>query len=298
MKKIAVTGSAGFIGRKLIPQLRDLDIEVIELDLVNFSNSKSYVNLDLLYSDVEDIIVRLKPEVVIHLAAQTEVLKSFEDPENDFLINALGTLKLVRSAAQSGTQHFIYINSGGAIYSKDAKLPILEDSITKPESPYGISKMIGESYLEVLSEKHGMQWTSLALSNCYGSVSENKKGVIYEFWKAISSGLIPHINGEEVTRDFIHVNDVVKAIVLTVDHPLNCRINISSGVEVNLRDIYQVVAHSMDSKVSPELRPHIKGEVLRSALDNSRAYKLLGWRPEIKLVDGITLSLKQDRESN
>jgi len=297
MKKVAIVGAAGFIGARLVSKLKSENFDVFELDLVNKSGSLNYRYLDLKKSDVMKILSEIQPDIVIHLAAQTSVLASFEDTHSDMLVNALGTLKLVESAINVDCDHFIYINSGGAIYSRNSNMPIKEDSIVKPESPYGLSKLTGESYLELLSNKHGMQWSSLALSNCYGPVIENPKGVIFEFWNAIRKSVTPYINGIEVTRDFIYIDDVVDAIFLTISRPTCCRVNISSGVETSILEVFELISKEMNFTVTPDIRPHISGEVFRSVLDNSLAHELLGWTPKIPIREGISISIARHMES-
>ncbi len=292
VRKVIVTGSSGFIGSRLCDRLRDSDHDVYELDLHGRSKSVNFVEYDLINSDPIMTFQRIRPNIVIHLAAQTDVLTSFDLVEKDFLTNSYGTIRIVEAAIKSGCENFVYINSGGAIYSNLATLPINEDSISKPISPYGLSKLTGESYLEILAEKYGLPWTSLALSNCYGPVAENPKGVIYQFWKSIVENKQPYVNGQNVTRDFIFVEDVISAIMLSIDRPLNCRVNISSAKETRIVDLYHLIANEMNSLLELEIRPPILGEVARSALDNQRAQKLLGWSPKTTLKKGVALSIK------
>ena len=294
VRKVIVTGSSGFIGSRLCDRLRDSGFDVHELDLQSRSKSLNFVEFDLIKSDPVKIFQRIRPNVVIHLGAQTDVLTSFDLVEKDFLTNAFGTIRIVEASIKCGCENFIYINSGGAIYSNLANLPIKEDSLSKPISPYGLSKLTGEAYLEILAKKYDLPWTSLALSNCYGPVGENPKGVIYQFWKSIMENKQPYVNGKNVTRDFIYVEDVISAIVLSIDKALNSRVNISSAVETRIVDLYQVVADEMNSSLELEIRPPILGEVARSALDNQRAQALLGWSPKVTLESGVVLSIRNE----
>lgn len=296
MRKIVVTGSSGFIGSRLCDRLRDSNFDVYELDRQSRLKSLNFIEFDLIKSDPGEILQKIKPSVVVHLGAQTDVLTSFDLVEKDFLTNAFGTIRLVEASIKSGCENFIYINSGGAIYSNLAELPIDENSLSKPISPYGLSKLTGEAYLEILAKKYALPWTSLALSNCYGPVRENPKGVIYQFWKAIMEEKQPFVNGQDVTRDFVYVEDVISAIMLSVDKSLNCRVNISSGTETRIIDLYKLIADQMKSSLELEFRPAILGEVVKSALDNQRARSLLGWSPIITLENGIKLSIGNETD--
>ena len=237
------------------------------------------------------IFQEIRPDVVIHLAAQINVLKSFEQPFHDLQSNGQGTLNLIQASIESGCTNFVYIASGGATYDSNQSLPIGENGQENPVSPYGLTKLLGEGYVRIFSEKAGTHWSSLALSNCYGPLLEHGRGVIFQFWKALNEGKSPIINGIEVTRDMIHVDDVVRAIQLVIESPTNSRVNISSGSEVTLLQIFELLRNEMRSNIEPEIREHIKGEVERSSLSNKKAFEILGWEPKISLALGIQASL-------
>jgi UDP-glucose 4-epimerase len=289
MSRLLVTGSAGFIGRPTVVALRKLGHEVFTLDI--HGDAKDNFSVDIVDADLEDIFQEVKPQAVIHLAAQVNVSDSFQDPIRDIEVNGIGTIRLVLASVKSGCKNFIYVGSGGAIYDSTTRMPLTEDSLENPVSPYGLSKRIGEGYVRILSEKYGTGWTSLALSNCYGPVLEHGRGVIFQFWNAISHGKKPFINGADVTRDFIYIDDVVRAIVLSIAEPINQRINISSATEVSLLDLYKNVQKVMGSNVEPEIRAPLFGDVLRSCLSNTKAMNFLKWSPEIDLADGLVRCL-------
>jgi UDP-glucose 4-epimerase len=291
MPKILVTGSEGFIGSKLVAAL-GVSADIYRIDIEDSLQSQNFYNIDLNSPKLLDVLEQIKPDVVIHLAAQISVHDSLNDPMTDLMINGAGTLNLVRTAISAGVKNFCYINSGGAIYDKNSNLPISEDALTHPQSPYGASKLLGEYYVQIFCEEAGIGWSSLALSNCFGPVREHGKGVIYHFWKAISENRIPDIFGSEVTRDFIHLDDVISAIECAIDRPTMSRVNISSGTETNLIEVFNSVKRIMKSDISPNILEPGFGEIRRSALDNSRAKLILGWEPKIRLQDGLENVLK------
>jgi len=296
MSRVLVTGSEGFIGASLVRKLLSDGHQIATLDLKENSNREFHLACNLAESNPTVFFEAFKPEVVIHLAAQIVVTDSISNPENDLMINGLGTLRVIQASIASGCKNFVYIHSGGAIYDSNAKLPLDESSPERPVSPYGLTKNLGEGYVRVLSELADANWSSLALSNCYGPVAEHGKGVIFHFWKSLKENKKPVINGPEVTRDFVYVSDVVDAICLAMNKPTNCRINISSGKEISLIQLYKLIQLELGSSIEPNILHHNPGEILRSCLGNKKASEVLNWQPKIDLEQGIKLSFV--RESN
>jgi len=290
VQKILITGSEGFIGKALARSLNSAGYDVITVD--NSGNSKSTYKTDIKDEKILEIFSKEKPDVVIHLAAQIDVMQSFKDPIGDLEINGIGTLNILQAAITSKVSHFIYINSGGAIYDPLSELPIVESAGIRPLSPYGISKFIGESYVRILCEENGIGWTSLGLSNCYGPISENKKGVIYNFVEVLSRQEAPVIYGEDMTRDFIYIDDVVDAITKTLSKPANCRVNISSGIETNILQLFLQIRELLGSKLEPIIAEERFGEIQRNSLSNSLALDVLGWSPTTSLDEGLIKSLE------
>jgi len=194
----------------------------------------------------------------------------------------------------AGVRKFIFVGSGGAIYDSASPMPVNELANTNPVSPYGLSKLLAEGYVRIFCQEFGIEWASLALSNCYGDVRHHKRGVIYNFYSCLINDDAPVINGAEVTRDFVHVDDVARAIFLAIGKTPNCRMNISSNSEVTLLELCKLVASVLGKEASPNIRELREGDVLRSRLDNSLAKKLLGWSPNVDLISGLKMSLLGD----
>lgn len=292
MERILVTGSEGFIGRKLVESLQNSSYEVFGID--SKAGAKTTHQMDITSSLLKGFLKEIQPTVIVHLAAQIDVRKSFQDPLHDLKVNAEGTLGLLLASIGENLKHFLYIHSGGAIYDSNSQLPLTEQSPLNPQSPYGLTKQIGEGYVRVLCENSQVDWTSLALSNCFGPVRDHGRGVIYEFWKRLSEGTPCEIYGPENTRDFVYVDDVVRAINLAIPNPSNCRINISSGTEVSLKDLYSNMADLLSSDKAPILHSAKFGEVTRSCLSNEKAQQFYGWRPELDFKDGLKLAIAQN----
>lgn len=296
MPRILVTGSEGFIGSKLVSKL-EKSADIYRLDLKDSLRSQNFYKIDLNSPNLTDVINEIKPDSVIHLAAQISVLDSLEDPMADLMVNGVGTLNLVQASIASGVKNFCYINSGGAIYDKNSILPISESALTHPQSPYGASKLLGEYYVQIFCEAASIGWSSLSLSNCYGPVRDHGKGVIYQFWKAISENRVPDIFGSEVTRDFVYIDDVVTAIQSAVNKPTMSRVNISSGTETNLIEVFNSIKKILRSDINPNILEPGFGEIRRSSLSNSRAKLLLDWEPEISFEEGLKKALAEGTNS-
>ena len=294
MKKVLITGSEGFLGQHLIQNMDDSEYEIYSLDRISsVQNRKNHFIYTLGAGHLETIPEIKNLDIVIHLAAQIDVRSSFEKPLDDLKANGLGTLELIEYASSNNIKHFIYIHSGGASYSASSDLPIKENALDNPISPYGLSKLLGESYVRIFCERTGINWSSLALSNVFGDLKNNPKGVIFEFWKAIKAGKQPDIFGAKVTRDFVYVEDVVDAILLTMKHPTNCRINISSEVETSLESLFNEVANILGSTIRPNIHGSRAGEILRSALSNKKAKELIGWTPRHTLIEALSSILSK-----
>lgn len=292
MTSVLVTGASGFIGKRLIPVLVQRGYRVIQVDIQNTSKDIQY--LDITSNECVDFVRECNPEVVIHLAAQVDVLESFTKTRKDLQTNILGTLNLLLGSAESQVTNFIYINSGGAIYDANQEKPIRESGVLAPLSPYGVSKLAGEYYVQSICSTYGIGWTSLALSNCYGPVQDHFKGVIFAFWENLKKNKQVRINGAQTTRDFVYIDDVIEAINLAILKPCNRRVNISSGIEVSLIELFQMVASLMNKNVSPILNDLRVGEISKNSLDNSLANILLGWAPKFTLYEGLRLSIPED----
>lgn len=290
MINVLVTGSNGYIGSQLVIHLESKEYSVWKLDRYFHSQMQNQLRIDISRKIEFEAISSMRFDAIVHCAAQTDVRKSVEDPTLDLMSNGLGTLNLLEFAAQTGVANFVYINSGGAIYGNE-ELPLSEKSFIAPSSPYGLSKFVGEEYVRILSAKFGFEWSSLALSNVYGDVAKNKKGVIYEFTNSLLRNKTPIIYGKEITRDFIYVDDVIRAIEKSLVASTQCRVNISSNLETSIYEIYDLVAGQLNSKIKPEIKAPRFGEIMRSKLDNSLAREKLDWNPLVSVIDGVKISL-------
>jgi UDP-glucose 4-epimerase len=288
MKAWLVTGSSGFIGAHLVNSLsKDKRNVIFGYDLnppiENFDNLVCISDQE----ELIEIIENSKIDYVVHLAAQTDVTESIRNPKKDAESNIILTVSLLQSLQNKAIENFIYINSGGATYSKNEPLPFTESSKISPESFYGLSKNTGEEYLKIFGKIYNIPWISLALSNVYGEDIVDGKGVISILFRNFIKNQNSVIYDINSTRDFIYIEDVITAITLCKDKPLREKINICSGNERKLIDVYASI-ESITSKVSKlmVLEPR-KGEVVRSCMANQRALQKIHWSPQVNFENGL-----------
>lgn len=296
--QVLVTGGCGFIGGKVVGRFQSVGIACTVIDLVpppsnvSLNRYSRFVQADIRNHDqILKVMKESRPQIVIHLAAQTEVLTSINDPILDASTNVMGSLNVILTAAQVDVKRFVYVNSGGAIYSPNAAIPLTESSPIFPISPYGASKIAGEYFSSTVANASQMDLISLRLSNVYGS--SNSKGVINKFLLNVLGDLPCCIYGDgNSTRDYIYIQDVIDAIELSIDKISPGIYNLSSGKETSLNSLVELISQVTGKNALVNFEPRNSGEVMNSALDNS---KLLGqgWTPKVGLINGIKM-LHQD----
>ncbi len=299
-----VTGGAGFIGSNLVDRLLADGHTVTVVDdfsrgrhinladaAARFPDALRVVAADVRSTDATEAIEVARPEVVFHLAAQIDVRASVDDPAQDASVNVLGTIAVARAACRAGTRKIVFASSGGSIYGEQPDLPTAEDAPLQPLSPYAVSKIAGELYLNSFSRLHGIQCTSLAFANVYGPRQDpyGEAGVVAIFAESLPRGRATRVYGDGGnTRDYVFVRDAVGALVLAAGETANGRrLNIGTGVQTSDRELHTLVARVVGAPDTPAFAPARAGDLRRSALDSTRARELLGWRPEHSLADGI-----------
>ena len=297
LKKVLVTGGLGFIGSNLVDALIGHGHQVVVIDrnkpgIFKPENSKAkYYQMDFGSPEVKKVFQKEKPEVVLHMAAQISVPKSVADPVGDAENNILKSLGLLEIARKSGVKRFLFASSGGAIYGDYPVFPTPELRSVKPLSPYGIGKQAFEYHLLQAGNEHGFSTMILRMANVYGPRQGLKgdSGVVGVFCKKIALGEpIEIFNKGKETRDFIFVGDAVEAFHKAIDSNEIGFVNISSGREIKIKDLFstlvKISGKKVDFKLSP---PRSKGEILRSVLSNRLAKKKLGWQPKNSLEEGL-----------
>ena len=299
-----VTGGAGFIGSTLVDRLLAEGNEVDVVDnlssgsLDNLAEARSswgralnFTNVDIRADDLNDLVVRRKPEVIFHLAAQADVRVSVARPGFDADVNIMGTINVLEAARAAGTRKVIFASSGGTIYGDPdpVELPVRETHPQRPLSPYGVAKKAAGDYLHAYWQLHDLEYTALALANVYGPRQDphGEAGVVAIFAGRLLSGERCKIFGDgEQTRDFVYVDDVVDAFARAIDSASGLLLNIGTGREVSVNELYRTMADAAGVTDEPEHEPERAGELRRSALDPSKARVHLGWKPWTTLPNG------------
>jgi len=310
--RVLVTGGAGFIASNLVDRLlaEGCDVDVIDDlstgSLGNLADARAersrrftFHRMDICSPQLGELVAHRKPEVIFHLAAQAGVRPSLERPAFDAQVNILGTMNVCEAALGAGTRKIVFAGSGGTIYGVPESLPVKESHSQHPTSPYGVSKKAAVDYLYYYREIHGLEYTVLALANVYGPRQDphGEAGVIAIFGGALLAGKQPTIYGDgRQTRDYVFVDDVVDAFVRATEKGGGLLMNIGTGVETSVVELFEVMARITGFRDEARFAPERPGELLRSALDPGRAAIHLGWKPWTSIEDGLGRTIDWHRE--
>lgn len=305
--KVLVTGGAGFIGSHLVTGLLDNGYSVAVVDdlssgqLRNLDHRATFYHAPINDQRIKQIIQREGPEIIFHLAAQSSVRQSTLDPVTDADSNVLGTIRLLDAAASEGVEKIVFSSTGGAIYGNPDKVPCDEDTPVNPLTPYALSKYVSELYLELFYRTYGLQYTILRYANVYGPGQDpnGEAGVIAIFAGLMLRGRSPNIYGDgEQERDFVYVSDIVEANLAAMYRGDGRIYNIGAGEPVTVNRIYSLLQECTEFRQEPVYRPRRAGDVLKIALDYSRATGELGWEPKTPLEEGLRHSVDYVREAS
>lgn len=304
--RILVTGGAGFIGSHVVQACLEEGHEVVVVDNLargkkeDLPDEAQFYRLDIAARTSEEVealhqtFESCQPEVVIHLAAQVDVQTSLKQPAFDATVNIVGLLQVLEACRATGVAKIVYASSA-AIYGELMSLPVTESHRIAPSSPYGLSKYIGELYLKLYKEQYGLDFTVLRYANVYGSGQDGtgEGGVVAIFVDRLCHGEAPAIYGDgNQTRDFVYVKDVARANVLALNRGSGEILNISTGKQVSVNKLFSLLARLMEWSGGATYLPPRFGDVYASCLDNSEARRVLGWKPQYKLEDGLADMLK------
>ncbi len=311
--RIVVTGGAGFIGSNLVDILLGEGHSVTVVDnlstgkfdnLMGVKQAAKENRFSFLHTDIRNdaLMAAFKgkeQEAVIHLAAQPDVRVSVKHPVMDAEINVLGTINVLQLAAENGVKRFVNTSSGGCVYGEPESIPVSEDAPRRPDSPYGVSKNVAEEYVRYYERTHGMSCCTLALSNVYGPRQNafGEAGVVAIFIGKILAGEDCTIFGDgEQTRDFVFVEDVVDAYRSALQKGGGEFVNIGTGMQTSVNELYRNIADIMEWEAGAEYAPAREGELDHISLDASKAGKILGWKPRTSLHEGLSRTVDWNRQ--
>lgn len=297
MKKAVVTGGAGFIGSHMNDSLIADGYEVHVVDtLVGGKRENVNPKATLHEVDIRDY-EKLLPimegaEYVFHFAALPRVQYSIDYPAETNDVNIGGTLSVLRAAHKGGVKRLVYAASSSA-YGNQQKLPLSEDMMPDPLSPYGLQKHVGELYAKVFAEVYGLPTVSTRFFNVYGPRLDPKGAyalVIGKFLDQKKKGEPLTITGDgEQTRDFTHVSDTVRGVMLAATSPKVGKgevINLGRGEQTTVNRLAELIG-GPSVHIAPRIEPkHTKA-------DTRKAKELLGWEPKISLEEGVAQLKKE-----
>jgi UDP-glucose 4-epimerase len=300
-----VTGGSGFIGSNLVDALVERGDQVTVIDNLSTGRRENLegalgAGVELAEVDVRDagavaeVVGRVTPEVIFHMAAQIDVRKSTADPATDMAINVGGTINVLEAARGAGVRRLINTSTGGAIYGEGKILPAPEDHPVAPEAPYGLSKFCAEGYCDLFRRLHGLSTVSLRYGNVFGPRQDplGEAGVVAIFCGKALEGGTPTVFGDGLqTRDYVYVGDVVAANLAAVESNAGGAFNIGTGVESSVLDIAAGLDRLVEGSFTPEHAPERLGEVRHIYLDTTRARAELDWQPQVDLGEGLKRTL-------
>lgn len=297
--KILITGGAGFIGSHLLEALSIPKNELLVFDnfltgkkenLIN-NNNINFVEDDFGNYDSLNLIKEFNPEVCFHLAAQSSVVVSVNNPLLDFEHNILQPVKLLKTLLNTDCKKIVFTSSGGTIFGEPDIVPTSEeDFANEPQSPYGVNKKKLNEIIKSITQDSKLSYSILNLSNVYGPRQDphGEAGVVSIFSSKILKKEIPIIYGDGLqTRDYIYVKDVVSALLLSSKEESNLFLNIGTGVETSVNTLLEIIKYEFSSNINPIYQNSRIGELKRSVLNSSAARTKLGWEAQVSINEGI-----------
>jgi UDP-glucose 4-epimerase len=311
--KILVTGGAGFIGSHVVDALLAAGHSVAVLDdLSSGARENLPADVRLHVCDIVDaaavaaVFATERPDAVCHQAAQMSVSRSVREPLFDAQVNCIGLINVLDAAVKTGCRRFVFASSGGVLYG-DVTSPAPESTPANPVSPYGITKWVGERYLDFYSREHGLMAVALRYSNVYGPRQNphGEAGVVAIFCRKLLAGEPATINGDgRYVRDYVFGPDVARANVtaLTADLPALrpgtlTSLNIGTGVGTDVNALEAMIRRHVGSVLldagrqtelpGPRHGPARPGDLRSNLVDASLAAAVLGWRPSVLLDEGL-----------
>ena len=283
MANVLVTGGAGFIGTHLCRYLHEKSHHIISLD----TGHTGEVPWDCITADIRDGLQLDGIDLIVHLAAQISVPRSIDNPDETLSVNVDGTSSIISAAESSGVQKIIFASSA-AVYGDSDTIPIPETAPLIPQSPYAVSKIIGEELLK----RSQIRTCALRFFNVYGpsqSINGGYAAVIPAFKNAVSTGKQCTIYGDGTQiRDFIHVSDLVRIIGLAIESDdLPSELNIASGEGTTLLQLIEILSNSNPEMQAPIFDKERAGDIHTSLADISLLKSTLDIGELITIREGL-----------
>ncbi len=311
-----ITGGCGFIGSNLAAhilknhggtRIRVLDNlnqgsvgAMVSTIRFNCEMGDPLANVSVSVGDIKDYGVCAESvegvDTVVHLAANTGVAQSVDDPRADMETNVIGTLNMLEASRQAGVKKFIFASSGAPV--GEVEPPIHEDKAPKPVSPYGASKLAGEAYCQAYWRSYGLPTISLRFGNVYGPGCKHKDSVVARFLRRALAGKPLEIYGDgDQTRDFIYIDDIVRAISLAGQSGLGGEVfQIATHRETTVNEVAQSIRRLVEKRTGRKVGIFFgkkrRGDVKRNYSDISKAKRMLGFDPRFSMSQGLEKTLE------
>jgi len=309
-----ITGGCGFIGTSLISRIlidqpdahirvldnlsignRDDLAEVCSFEEVSENAVPDKSGVFLLVGDIRNadqcLLATISVECIVHLAANTGVGPSVEDPRADMEVNVIGVFNMLESARINAVKRFVFASSGAP--AGMVSPPIHEELAPHPVSPYGASKLSGEGYCSCYYQTFDINTVSLRFGNVYGPRSKHKSSIVAKFIRQALSNEICEIYGDGTqTRDFIYIDDLINAVVKATNFEKGGEVfQIAAGAEMTLNELTKKLKLIFHDKTGEKMKvingQKRLGDVMRNFADTSKAKKILGWEPLMPIDEGL-----------
>jgi UDP-glucose 4-epimerase len=295
-KTILVTGGAGFVGSYLVDRLIKENYRVVVIDNLssgkkeNLNQKAKFYKFDICNPKILSIFKKEKPEIVFHFAAHINARESVSDAVSDAKTNILGSLNVLESCRKCKVKKIIFASSGGEIYGAAKKIPTSENYPPSPLSPYGVGKLAVEKYLDSYFKIFKLPYLALRYGNIYGPRQNPKSeaGVVAIFTTKMLNNISPFIHGDgKQTKDYIFIEDAIDATFLSFKKDLKGVLNIGTGKEVSVLEIFHQIKKLTGSQIKEKYTPFPLGGFKRGCLSIQKAKKELNWRPKYSLKEGL-----------
>ena len=299
MSKVLISGCAGFIGSNLANELVKQGHSITGIDDLSSGNLDNIKNIKVcvrnINENLKDVFEYGCFDYVFHLAAFVNLRESVKYPTVCCDANVVGSMHLIDECIRYKVKRLIFSSTGGAIYSPNASIPWWEDSTLDPQSPYGLSKLWIEQYLKMANKLYGLNYSILRYGNVYGPHQDPKgeAGVVSIFLDALLQGrdLKMFGNGEQ-RRDFVYVDDVVRANILMMNEVRNEIYNVGSNFSVSVNEVAKELIDQLGIIPAWQYLPEIKGEVSETKLSYDKIKQNCGWEPKISFKEGIQKTIE------
>lgn len=290
--RVLVTGSEGFLGKHVVSALEDAGHDAIGLD-VRQQTFIPRIKADITGLLSKDLFGVVGLDAVIHMAAIAAPRTCDTDPALAYNVNVNGTHQVLKLAVESGAKKFVFISSAHVYGIPPKQLPTVEYSRLDPQDIYTTTKILGEQLCHLYWLNHSLNYTILRLFNAYGPGQQLGYFIPDMIQKALISGI--ELGGGETTKDFVYVDDVVRAVLLALETSFVGPINIGTGVQTSLNEVAMMIADQVGS--SFEATNMSSGYPTRMMADYDRAKKVLGWEPTVNIEEGLRATVGKGTRS-